>query len=49
MKAYVERLIMCGFSRQHAVEVCEEFIRNLPLIDLNFFARSMELKHLYQV
>lgn len=45
MKAYIDRLIKCGYSRQQAQEVCCDFVRNLPLIDLDFFVRSMELKH----
>jgi len=42
MKAYIERLIKCGYSRRKATQICEEFIRNLPLIDLDFFVWSVE-------
>ena len=42
MKKYVDRLVQCGYSRQKAREVCEEFVRNLSLIDLDFFVRSVE-------
>lgn len=49
MASYINRLIKCGYSRRHAEKVCEDFVRNLPLIDLDFFVRSMELKHVCQV
>lgn len=42
MKKYVDRLVRCGYSRQRAREVCEEFVRNLSLIDLDFFICSKE-------
>lgn len=49
MKAYVDRLIKCGYSRQRAVKVCEDFIRNLPLFDLDFFVLTIEAKHVDKV
>ena len=45
MKAYVNRLMQCGYSRQKAQEICEQFVRNLTLIDLDFFVLTMELKY----
>ena len=44
MRKYVERLVKCGYSRRRAVKVCEDFVRNLPLIDLDFFVCSVEGK-----
>lgn len=49
MKAYIDRLIKCGYSRQRAEQVCGDFIRNLPLIDLDFFVQTMELKYVCQI
>lgn len=45
MEAYIRRLIKCGYSRRHAEKICEDFVRNLPLIDLDFFVYSIEARH----
>jgi hypothetical protein len=45
MKMYVKRLINCGYSRRRAWEVCEQFVRNLPLVDLDFFVQSVEARY----
>lgn len=42
MKAYIDRLVKCGYTRQRAQKVCDDFTRNLPLIDLDFFVWSVE-------
>lgn len=45
MKAYIDRLVKCGYTRQRAQKVCDDFTRNLPLIDLDFFVSVIEEKN----
>ena len=42
MKAYVERLVQCGYSKERAFEVCCDFVRNLGIVDLECFIYSKE-------
>lgn len=42
MEKYVERLIKCGYKRDRATRVCEDFVRNLSVLDLQLFVESTE-------
>lgn len=42
MKEYIERLIECGYTEEKAYELCVDFIKNLPLFDLQFFVETKE-------
>lgn len=42
---YVERLMKCGYPSYKAYCVCQDFIKNLSLIDLQCFIDSMEREY----
>ena len=42
MSRYIERLIRCGFSADRAYCICQDFVKNLPLIELENFISSIE-------
>ena len=42
MDKYIDRLVKCGYERNKAVRTCEEFTRNLPLVDLELFVEATE-------
>lgn len=42
MGKYIKRLIDCGYSPDKAVKTCEDFARNLPLVDLELFVQATE-------
>lgn len=42
MQEYVERLMRCGYSPDRAYCICQDFMKNLPLFDLQLFVESIE-------
>lgn len=42
MEKYIRRLMKCGYTRAKAYDLCCDFSRNLPLIELENFIYSME-------
>ena len=42
MDKYIARLIKCGYEPNNALKTCEEFARNLPLVDLELFVQATE-------
>lgn len=42
MKEYIKRLIECGYDEDEAYQVCVDFVRNLPLFELQFFVENKE-------
>lgn len=42
MTTYVNRLMKCGYSKERAYSVCQDFARNLPFVELENFVRSKE-------
>lgn len=49
MDKYIKRLIACGYSPDKAVKVCEEFERNLGMLDLELFVQATEEYHINHV
>ena len=47
MQKYINRLIKCGYSLERARAVCSDFVRNLPLIELENFVLSMEKNYVH--
>lgn len=45
MQKYIDRLVRCGYTAERARNVCSDFARNLPLIELENFVISMEKSH----
>lgn len=45
MQDYIKRLMNCGYSLNKAYYICVDFMRNLPLFDLQFFVESVEEKN----
>ena len=44
MQKYIDRLVKCGYTKERAYQVCCDFVRNLPIIELENFVWSMERK-----
>lgn len=42
MKEYIKRLISCGYTEDTAYKLCVDFMKNLPLFDLQFFVEHKE-------
>jgi len=42
MREYIDRLMRCGFSADRAYSICQDFGKNLPLIELENFIQSIE-------
>ena len=42
MQENIERLIRCGYSADRAYCICVDFMKNLPLFDLQLFVESVE-------
>lgn len=42
MNNYIERLMYCGYTQDHAREVCEDFCLNLSLFALQCFVETVE-------
>lgn len=49
MKEYIRRLIECGYTEDKAEQVCIDFMRNLPLFDLQFFVEAIEKKNVDRI
>ena len=45
MSNFVKRLIRCGYTKERALTVCNDFVKNLTIVDLECFVLSMEKKH----
>lgn len=45
MQEYIERLIHCGYTKEKAYSLCADFMRNLPLFNLQLFVESIEEEH----
>ena len=46
MQKYIDRLIKCGYSPEKAYSLCQDFRRNLSIVDLENFILSMEKERL---
>lgn len=42
MNEYVIRLIKCGYSYERAYDLCADFLRNFPLLYLQYFVETVE-------
>lgn len=42
MRKYIDRLINCGYSFENALKICQDFQKNLNLVDLENFILSIE-------
>ena len=42
MKKYIDRLINCGYSFENALKICQDFQKNLNLVDLENLILSIE-------
>lgn len=44
MISYIIRLMKCGYTYDRARSVCSDFVRNLSLVDLDYFIMTIEGK-----
>jgi len=49
MWKYIDRLVKCGYSTHRAYNVCSDFVKNLSLVELEFFIASVEKDHVEKV
>jgi hypothetical protein len=49
MTNYVNRLMKCGYSKDRARAVCEDFARNLPFYELENFVLTKERENVDRV
>lgn len=46
MQQYINRLMKCGYSFENAYKICQDFQKNLSIVDLENFVLSMEKENL---
>lgn len=46
MQKYIDRLMKCGYSFDNARKICQDFQKNLSIVDLENFVLSMEKENL---
>ena len=49
MWKYIDRLVKCGYSTHRAYNVCSDFVKNLSLVELEFFIASVEKDHVEKI